>query len=79
MLLSVLRNILALCLKDRIGEKIDKEIPTSSLSAYRKGLGTTEHVFTKLVIERTVTSKDETVYLLLFDMSKAFNSINQSC
>ena len=62
----------------RIGEKIDGEIPPSQ-AAYRKGRSTTEHVFsTKLVIERTLTSMNETVYLLMYDMSKAFDSINRA-
>ena len=62
----------------RIGEKIDGEIPPSQ-AAYRKGRSTTEHVFsTKLVIERTLTSMNETVYLLMHDMSKAFDSINRT-
>ena len=32
----------------------------------------------KLVIERTLTSMNETVYLLMHDMSKAFDSINRA-
>ena len=76
-LLSVLRKILAVCMMKRIGERIDKEIPQSQ-AAYRKGRSTTEHVFsTKLIIERTLTSKNETVYLIMHDMSKAFDSINR--
>ena len=52
-LLSVLRKILAFCLMERIGERIDNEIPPTQ-AACRKGRSTTEHVFsTKLVIERT--------------------------
>ena len=77
-LLSVIRKILAVCMMKRIGEKIDGEIPPSQ-AAYRKGRSTTEHVFsTKLVIERTLTSMNETVYLLMHDMSKAFDSINRT-
>ena len=62
-LLSVLRKILAVCLKKRIGERLDNEIPQSQ-AAYRKGRSTTEHVFgTKLITERTLTSKEEIIYL----------------
>ena len=76
-LLSILRKILAICLMKRIGPKLDDEIPISQ-AAYRKDRSTTEHVFsTKLIIERTITSKNETVYLILLDMSKAFDSINR--
>ena len=50
-----------------------------SQAAYRKNRSTTEHVFaTKLIIERTISSADETVYLLLLDMSKAFDSIQRN-
>ena len=60
---------------NRIEQKLDNEIPPSQ-AAYRKGRGTTEHVFaTKLIIDRTITSKPETIYILLHDMSKAFDSL----
>ena len=63
---------------ERIGERIDNEIPPTQ-AAYRKGRSTTEHVFsTKLVIERTITSRNETVYLMMYDMSKAFDSVNRT-
>ena len=62
----------------RTGSRIDNEIPISQ-AAYRKDISTTEHVFgTKLVIERTITSKNETAYLILLDMSKAFDSIHRA-
>ena len=77
-LLSVLRKILSVCLMKRIATRINAEIPPSQ-AAYRKGRSTTEHVFsTKLIIERTITSKYETVYLIMHDMSKAFDSINRT-
>ena len=62
----------------RINSRLDSAIPISQ-AAYRKNRSTTEHVFaTKLIIERTISSTDETVYLLLLDMSKAFNSIQRN-
>ena len=68
----ILLSVLAICLMERIGERIDNEILPSK-AAYRKGRSTTEHVFsTKLIIERTITSHSETIYLMLHDMSKAF-------
>ena len=77
-LLSVLRKILAVCMIDRIGERVDKEIPPTQ-AAYRRGRSTTEHVFaTKMIIERTISARNETVYLILLDMSKAFDSINRA-
>ena len=63
---------------ERISERIDNEIPPSQ-AAYRKGRSTTEHVFsTNLIIERTITSHSETIYLMLHDRSKAFDTINRS-
>ena len=77
-LLSVLRKILAVCIMKRINSRLDSAIPMSQ-SAYRKNRSTTEHVFaTKLIIERTISSTDETVCLLLLDMSKSFDSIQRN-
>ena len=77
-LLSILRKILAVCMMNRIGERIDNEIPPNQ-AAYRRGRSTTEHVLaTKLVIERTISAKNETVHLLMLDMSKAFDSVNRA-
>ena len=57
-----------------MNSRLDSAIPISQ-TAYRKNRSTTEHIFaTKLIIERTVSSTDETVYLLLLYMSKAFDS-----
>ena len=77
-LLSPLRKILASCIMSRIKSKIDKKIP-STQAAYRKDRSTTEQVFTcKLIAERTISAKNETVHLLLLDMSKAFDSVNRN-
>jgi hypothetical protein len=78
LLLSMLRKILAICLMKRTNSRIDNQLPPTQ-AAYRKGRSTTEHVFaTKLVIERTITSKNKTVFLTMHDMSKAFDSINRT-
>ena len=77
-LLSVLRKLLAVCIMKRINSRLDSAIPMSQ-AAYRKNRSTTEHVFaTKLIKERTISSTDETVYLLFLDMSKAFDSIQRN-
>ena len=77
-LLSALRKILAACIMSRIKTRLDYQIP-SSQAAYRPKRSTTEHVFAcKLVIERTISAKNETVFLLLLDMSKAFDSIDRN-
>ena len=59
----------------RIDLKLDSAIPISQ-AAYCKNRSTTEHIFaTKLIIERTISSTDKTIYLLLLNMSKAFDRI----
>ena len=76
-LLSDVRKILAVSITKRIDSRLDYAIPLSQ-AAYRKNRSTTEHVFaTKLIIERKISSTNETVSLLLLDMSKAFNSIQR--
>ena len=77
-LLSMLRKILAICMKKRIIERLDAEIPPSQ-AAYRAGRSTTEHVFaTKIMAEKAITSKRYTVYILMLDMSKAFDTVNRN-
>ena len=57
----------------RIDLKLDSAIPISQ-AAYCKNRSTTEHIFaTKLIIERAISSTDKTIYLLLLNMSKAFD------
>ena len=76
-LLLTLRKIVAVTMTSRIKDRIEKEIPTTQ-TAYRSGRSTTEHVFAlKVTIERTLTPKDKTLYLIFLDMSKAFDSINR--
>ena len=76
-LLSMLRKILAICIVRRAGPIIDQEIPISQ-AAYREGRSTTEHAFaTKILAEKATTSQDYEIYLLLMDMSKAFDTINR--
>ena len=62
----------------RINPRLDSAISMSQ-AAYHKNRSTTEHVFaTKLIIERRISSRDETVYLLLLDTTKAFDSIQRN-
>ena len=55
-LLSMIRKILAVCMKKRIVDKLDPEIPPSQ-AAYRAGRSTTEHVFAaKVLVEKAILS-----------------------
>ena len=77
-LLSMLRKILAIRMRNRIIDRLDQEIPTSQ-AAYRTGRSTTEHVFaTKIMAEKAITSTTEKIYLLMLDMSKAFDTVNRT-
>ena len=64
----------------RIGDRLDTEIPPIQ-AACRKNRSATEHMFaisgTKMVIERTVSAKNEITHLLLLDLTKAFDGINR--
>ena len=74
-LLSMLRKILAVCMKRRINDRLDEKIPPTQ-AAYRCGRSTTEHVFAaKILAEKAITSKDHPVYILMLDMSKAFDTL----
>ena len=55
---------------DLAGSRLDHETPKTQ-AAYRKERSTTEHVF----FERTINVRNETLHLVLLDMSKIFDSI----
>ena len=77
-LLSMIRKILAICMKKRIVDKLDAEIPPSQAS-YRAGRITTEHVFAaKVLVEKAITSANYPIHLLTLNMSKAFYTVNRS-
>ena len=77
-LLNMIRKILSKIILDRIITKLDNEIPITQ-SAYRKGRGTTENVFTfKILAEKAISEENCEIYLRLLDMSKAFDSVNRT-
>ena len=76
-LLSVIRKVFTICMIKRIWDRISDAIPTEQ-SAYQPGRGTTEHVFAvKMIAEKAITSNDYTAFLLLLDMSKAFDTVDR--
>ena len=76
-LLSMLRKILAICMKERINGRMEAKIPASQ-AAYRSGRSTTEHVFaTKVLSEKALTSKNHPIFIMILDMSKAFDTVNR--
>ena len=76
-LLSMLRKILAIRMKKRIIDRFDDRIPPSQ-AAYQKGRSTTEQVFAiKVMAEKAITSNKYNLFLLLLDMSKAFDTVKR--
>ena len=76
-LLSVLRKILAICMVNRIGEKLLRIIPKSQ-AAYQSGRSTTEQVFVfKSMAEKAISSNNYNTHILMMDMSKAFDTVKR--
>ena len=74
----MIRKVPAVCMKKRIADKLDAEIPPTQ-SAYRPGRSSTEHVLTaKVVVEKTVTSANYPIHVLMLGMSKAVDTVNRS-
>ena len=77
-LLSTLRKITAICLMDRIWDRLKEHIPKSQ-AAYQPGRSTTEEVFAiKTLAEKAVISSEYKIYLLMVDMSKAFDTVDRN-
>lgn len=77
-LLSILRKILAICLLDRFIARILRQLP-SSQAAYQIYRSRTEQIFTlRLLIDKALTSQDYDLYILLTDMSKAFDMVKRN-
>ena len=77
-LLSVFRKIISISLIDRCWERMKIHIPPNQ-AAYQKGRSTTEQVFTiKILAEKAMASENYDIFLLLLDMSKAFDTVNRS-
>ena len=76
-LLSIIRKITAICLIDRVWNRLKPHIPDNQ-AAYQSGRSTTEQVFTiKILAEKAIISSDYTIYLLMLDMSKAFDTVDR--
>ena len=77
-LLSMIRKVLAVCMKKRIVDKLDAAISPSQ-AVYRARRSTTELVFAaKVLVEKAITSANYPIHLLMLDISKAFDTLNRS-
>ena len=77
-LLSVLRKILTITLINRCWERMKTRIPISQ-AAYQSGRSTTEQIFAvKILAEKAITSENYNIFLLMLDMSKAFDTVSRS-
>ncbi len=75
-LLSMLRNILAICTIKRTCTRLNNNIPISQ-AAYREGQSTTTFIFTvKTLAEKAITSSSYKSTVPLLDMSKAFDTVD---
>ena len=62
---------------DRIWNRLSTLIPKCQ-AAYQGGRGTTEQVLAlKMMVEKAVTTNDFELYIILLDMSKAFDTVNR--
>ena len=76
-LLSILRNILTLCMIERCWQRLKPHIPIEQ-AVYQLGRSTTEQVFcVKTLAEKVITTNDYTIFILMLDRSKAFDSIDR--
>ena len=76
-LLSMLRKILAICILERIIDRIIQNLPNSQ-AAYQPKRSMTEQIFTlKLLIENAIASQNYHLWILLMDMSKAFDTVKR--
>ena len=68
---------MTITLLNRIWARLSSRIPKSQ-AAYQRGRSATEQVLAlKLLIEKSITSTDYDLYILLIDMSKAFDTVNR--
>ena len=76
-LLSILRKLLSMCMIERCWDRMKTQIPIEQ-AAYQPGRSTTEQVFCiKTLAEKAITTDDFTIFILMLDMSKAFDSIDR--
>ena len=61
----------------RCWTRLKSQIPKDQ-AAYRPGMSTTEQVFSlKMHAEKAITTNNYTIFILMLDMSKAFDSIDR--
>ena len=71
-----MRKVLAVCMKKGIADKLDAEIPPSKV-AFRAGRNTTENAFhSKGIGGKGHHITNHSIYLLMLNMSKAFDTVN---
>ena len=77
-LLSLLRKIMTICIMRRCWDRLKSRI-SKDQAAYQGGRSITERVFAiKLFAEKAICSSDYKIYILMLDMSKAFNTVNRN-
>ena len=77
---TLLRKVIAICMLNRISQKLygEENIPITQ-AAYRPGRSTTEHVLAlKLLIEKALSADNYEIIILLKDLTKAFDNVDRS-
>ena len=77
MLLSVLRKILTICVIGRIWDRLKARIPHEQAAYQGERSGAEQVLAVKLLAEKAINSNDYKIFLSLFDMSKAFDTVNR--
>ena len=77
-LLPIIRKILAICVIDRIWDRLKTKIPKDQ-AAYQKGRSTTEQVFAlKTLVEKAITSQNYNIFFTMIDMTAAFDTVSRN-
>ena len=77
-LLSIRRKIMTICIMRRCCDRLKSRI-SKDQAAYQGGRSTTEQVFAiKLLAEKAICSSNYKIYILMLDMSKAFDTVHRN-
>ena len=69
---------MTICIMRRCWDRLKSRI-TKDQAAYQEGRSTTEQVFAiKLLAEKAICSSDYKIYILMLDMSKAFDTVDRN-
>ena len=68
---------MTICIIQRIWDRLKLRIPHEQAAYQGERSGAEQVLSVKLLLEKAINSSDYTVFLSLFDMSKAFDTVNR--